>query len=417
MPSGFGKEPSMKNTLGLDDVEILIVGTGLMGASLAQAFAQSGLTVGFIGRRQESLDKGLASIGKSLAEAEEKGLFSRTQAESIRKRIVPRLELEPACRKRNIRLVIESVSESLALKMELFSWLDEFCPPRVVLATNTSCLDAEVLAGQIRRPDRFLWLHFFFPAHKIRAAEYAGLSQTSEEAMEIVADCLKKARRTAVRLLHYRKGGAANVIFVGLVLEAVRQLEEGYGAETVDEAARAAFAIPTGFISLLGAVGPGLAVSCLESFSDPAAGDHPFHRVYANFFAPPEPLRVKIEEARQSGGVVSLDGMAPPNGAVKPADFLVVEFLKRRFLAVAFAMAAEVVEAGVIRIEDVDRLCQAAFLWPAGPFALMNSIGLGEALKLVTEKMELSHRREINFPIPRILIEQAQKNEPWPVKG
>jgi 3-hydroxyacyl-CoA dehydrogenase len=407
----------MESTIGLDDVEVLIVGTGLMGASLAQAFAQNGLTVGLIGRRQEGLDKALTVIGRSLAEAEEKGLFNKSQAESVRARIIPGLELETACRKRNLRLVIESVSESLTLKLELLSWLDEFCPAKVVLSTNTSCLDAEVLAAQIRRPDRFLWLHFFFPAHKIRAAEYSALSQTSEQAVRTAAECLEKARRTAVRLLRYRKGGTANVIFVALVLEAVRQLEEGFGAEAVDEAARAAFAIPSGFISLLGTVSPRLAVSCLESFSEPAVGEHPFHLVYHNFFAPPEQLKARIEEARRSGVVVSLEGITAPNGTVKPADFLVVEFLKRRFLAVAFATAAEVVEAGLIRLEDLDRLCQAAFSWPAGPFALMNDVGVGAALKMVTEKMELSHRHEINFPVPRLLIEQAQKNEPWPVKG
>ncbi len=407
----------METAFGLDDVEVLIVGTGLMGASLAQAFAQSGLTAGLIGRRQEGLDKALALIDRSLVEAEEKGLFSKSQAESVRARIVSSLELEAACRKPNLRLVIESVSENLALKMELFSWLDEFSPSHVVLSTNTSCLDAEFLAGQIRRPDRFLWLHFFFPAHKIRAVEYSALSQTSEEAVRTAAELLEKARRTSVRLLRYRKGGAVNVIFVALILEAIRQLEEGFGAEAVDEAAKAAFDISRGFIGLLGTIGPRLAVSCLESFSDPAGADHPFHRVYDNFFAPPEQLRTRIEQARRSGVVVSLDGITAPNGAVKPADFLVVNSLKRRFLAVAFATAAEVVEAGLIRPEDLDRLCQAAFSWPAGPFALMNTVGLGEALKLVTEKMELSHRREINFPIPRLLIEQARKNEPWPVKG
>jgi 3-hydroxyacyl-CoA dehydrogenase len=407
----------MKTAFGLDDVEVLIVGTGLMGSSLAQAFAQSGLTVGLIGRRQEGLDKALALIDRFLVEAEEKGLFSKSQAESVRARIVPSLELEAACRKEKLRLVIESVSENLALKMELFSWLDEFSPSRVVLSTNTSCLDAEVLAGQIRRPDRFLWLHFFFPAHKIRAVEYSALSQTSEEAVRTAAELLEKARRTSVRLLRYRKGGSANVIFVALVLEAVRQLEEGFGAETVDEAAKAALGISSGFISLMGTVGPRLAVSCLESFSDPAGGDHPFHRVYDNFFAPPEQLRVRIEQARRSGAVVSLDGITALNGTVQPADFLVVDDLKRRFLAVAFATSTEVVGAGLIRLEDLDRLCQAAFSWPAGPFALMNTVGLGEALKMVTEKMELSHRREINFPVPRLLIEQAQKNEPWPVKG
>lgn len=79
----------------------------------------------------------------------------------------------------------------------------------------------------------------------------------------------------------------------------------------------------------------------------------------------------------------------------------------------AFMTATEVVGAGIIKLKDVDRLCQSAFVWPEGPFGLMNKVGLGEALRMVTEKMELSHRQEINFPIPRLLIEQAQKNEPW----
>jgi enoyl-CoA hydratase/carnithine racemase len=64
----------------------------------------------------------------------------------------------------------------------------------------------------------------------------------------------------------------------------------------------------------------------------------------------------------------------------------------------------------------VDRLCQNAFLWKEGPFTLMNKMGINEALHIVTERMELSHRREISFPVPALLIAQAQKNEPWPLE-
>jgi hypothetical protein len=48
---------------------------------------------------------------------------------------------------------------------------------------------------------------------------------------------------------------------------------------------------------------------------------------------------------------------------------------------------------------------------------MMNRIGIQEAMRMVTEKMEMSHRQEINFPIPKLLIEQAQKNEPWPLNS
>ena len=100
--------------------------------------------------------------------------------------------------------------------------------------------------------------------------------------------------------------------------------------------------------------------------------------------------------------------------AMKEAkDFMLVDVLENRFLAVGFMTVAEVVGAGIIKMEEVDKLCQNAFLWKEGPFAIMNKIGICEVMKIVTERMELSHRKAINFPIPKLLISQSQKNEPW----
>ena len=399
--------------IGPDEVEVLVVGTGLMGASLAQAFAQNGVGVGLIGRRQESLDRALAFIRFELEEAVGKGIFSRPQAEETGRRIRSGMNLEEACQGKGLRLVIESVSENIALKKELFNWLDEFCSPEVFLASNTSCLDAEVLAAETRRPDRVLWTHFFFPAHKNRAAEYSGLSQTSENSLAGAAGYLARVRKTAVRLLRYRKGGVANIIFVGLLLEGVRMLDEGYGSAGVEGAGTAAFGMPVGFVRLLQSVGFDLAASCLESFSDPSAPDHPLACAYNNFFSPPAGLKQKFNDARESGKLISIEQLLTPERTARPDNAQVIELLRRRFLAVAFMTAAEVVEAGLIAPAAVDTLCQTAFLWPEGPFALMNRTGIRAALELVTEKMELAHRQEISFPVPRILIKKAQKNEPW----
>ncbi len=400
---------------GRDEVEVAVVGTGLMGASLAQSFAQNGIGVSLIGRRQESLDRALGFIGFELEEAVAKGIFTSSQTEEIKRRIHWSMNLEEVCRGSDLRLVIESVKEDIGLKKELFNWLDEFCPPQVVLASNTSCLDAELLASQARRPDRVVWLHFFFPAHKNHAAEYSPLSKTSEMSLETSAGYLSRIRKTAVRLLRYRKGGVANIIFVGLMLEAVRMLDEGYGTTGVEAAATAAFGLPVGFVRLLQSVGFDLAASCLASFSDVSVPEHPLICAYANFFSPPTRLRRKFDEARDSGQLISIEQLLTPGRTARPDDTMIIEGLKRRFLAVAFMTASEVVEAGLIAPGDVDRLCQVAFLWPEGPFAMMNKIGVGNALQLVTERMEHSHRQEINFPVPRALILQGQKNEPWPL--
>jgi len=344
-----------------------------------------------------------------------KGIYSLPQTVEINGRILCGINLQEACLGKGLRLVIESVSENLGLKKELFNWLDEFCGPEVILSSNTSCLDAEVLAEETRRPDRFLWIHFFFPVHKNHAAEYSGLSQTSVKTLETAALYLSRARKSAVRLLRYRKGGVANIVFVALLLEAVRMLDEGYGASGVEGAGTTAFGMPVGFVRLLQSVGFDLAASCLESFSDPADPGQPLACVYDNFFSPPARLREKFNEARESGKLISIEQLLTPGRTPRLDHPRALDMLKRRFLGVAFMTAAEVVEAGLSVPADVDRLCGTAFSWPEGPFALMNRVGTRAALGLVTEKMELSKRQEVRFPIPRNLTLQAEKNEPWPL--
>ena len=97
----------------------------------------------------------------------------------------------------------------------------------------------------------------------------------------------------------------------------------------------------------------------------------------------------------------------------KSDDFLLMDMLKNRFKAVSFMVSSELVESGISKIESIESMCRDILNWDKGPFTMMDEIGIRDAMDLVKEKMELSHRREINFYIPRFLITQVQKNRPW----
>jgi len=393
-------------------MEVLVVGPGTMGAGIAQALAQNGFSVGLVGRSEASLQKGLGLIDQSLQEGVAKGVFSSAEAAQIKSRVKGIVRGENLSQDDEIKLVIETISEVFEAKKNLLAELDSFFPPSVALATNTSSLNAEALTSGLTNPERIVWTHFFYPAQKNRTVEYSSLPATSSQAKETTLEILQRARRQVIPLKVYRQGGAANIIFVGLVLEALRLVEEGYPANLIDEASRLAFSTSFGLLSLLQFIGPETTLATALSFSQGPAISEALVAAYDNFFTVPAGLRDLIgrEGAQALASFLKKEGVAPPS----PYP-LVLELSRQRFQAVAFMTASEVVQAGLLDPPVCDRLCQLAFGWPEGPFTMMNRLGLEASLQMVTERMELSHRREINFPVPRNLIERGQKNEPWPL--
>lgn len=398
-----------------DNVEILIIGAGTMGASLVQTYAQSGFNVGVVDISDEILDRALKTIEKELESGRMTGIFSEDQVSDIKKRILVTTSYQEACRGKNLKLVIETATEDIEIKKEIFRNLDKLCPPHVVFASNSSSLDVNILARETKRPDKVVWMHYFYLPHKNRAGEYAGTEKTSPESIEIAAKYMKLAGKVATPLLSSRKGGAADVIFVSLLLEAARMIDEGHDIASIEAAGKKAFNMPMGFLSLMDTTGIPLGMAAMSSFSDSSDSDDPLYKVYDNFFTPPESYKKLMEVYEKAKDKSKVRWVSEEGTKQEAKDEMLVDMLKNRFLAVAFMTATEVVEAGVIGMEGVDKLCQNAFLWEEGPFSLMNKRGFSEVMRIVTEKMELSHRKEINFPIPQLLIAQAQKNEPWPL--
>jgi len=220
-----------------------------------------------------------------------------------------------------------------------------------------------------------------------------------------------------VPLRRERRGGGVNLIFTALLLEAARMADEGLDIRHIEEAARKAFAMEDGFLARMEEIGIEKVIRALEALADDSDPEDPLFRNYHNFFSPPAVLFKKLEAFRRSGEPGALRWGEKREARPETVDIMLVDVLAGRFRAVAFSTSVEVVEAGMLELREVDPAIKKALRWKEGPFAMMNRLGIGEVMRMVTEKMELSHRREINYPIPRLLISQVQKNEPWPLNS
>jgi enoyl-CoA hydratase/3-hydroxyacyl-CoA dehydrogenase len=397
-----------------NDVEVLIVGAGTMGASLAQAYAQSGFHTGILDISEEILENAVRIISEELERARGR-IFSDEQTEAIKDRILTTTDYEAACRGRNLRLVIESATERLDIKKKIFTRLDKLCAPDVVLASNSSSLDIDAIADITGRPDRVVWMHYFYLPHKNRAGEYAGSKKASVGSKQLAAKYLKLAGKIPTPILSSRRGGAADIVFVSLLLEATRMLEEGYDVASVEEAGRLAYGMPMGFLTLMDVTGLEVGLYSMESFSQPFGPEDELISVYGNFFSPPQVYCDIVKRQREAEDKSSVRWVSEDQAAAQASGRKVVERLRDRFLGVGFMTASEVVDSGVIRIADFEQLAQNAFLWREGPFTLMNKMGVREANRLVKERAELAAELGTDFPIPENLKRQAEMDAPWAI--
>ncbi|MFQ5906522.1 MAG: 3-hydroxyacyl-CoA dehydrogenase/enoyl-CoA hydratase family protein [bacterium] len=408
-------EKHPKKSITWNDVEILVVGAGTMGASIAQTYAQNGLNVGLLDISDEILEKAFDAIRDEL-ESAKGGIFSPQQVEEIKGRIIGTTSYTEACKGKNLRLVIETATEDIDVKKKIFYQLDKLCRPHVVLATNSSSLDTNTLARVTRRPDKVVWMHYFYLPHKNRAGEYAGTDTASPESIALAAKYMKLSGKVATRILSSRKGGAADIIFVSLLHEAALMIDEGYDPATIEAAAKRAFNMPMGFLQLMDVTGIPVGIYSMESFSDDSNKNDPVYKVYGNFFTPPESYRCLMERYRKANNRSAVTWVSKEDLEERPEDEKTVEKLAERFLAVGFMTATEVVDSGIIKMEDVDRLAENAFLWREGPFTIMNKLGMKKVMNIVEARASLAKKQNTAFPIPRLLKTQTRKARLWPIR-
>jgi len=265
-----------------------VVGSGIMGAGVAEVAAASGFEIVLRSRTQEGADAMLAGLDASLARQVKKERIAADTAAEVRGRVsaVTALDELAGC-----DLVLESIVEDLSTKQDLFRELDRVCTPSAILATNTSTLPVVEMAMVTDRPERVCGIHFFNPAPAMSLVELVPAITTSDQTVAEARAFVEACGKTPVTVKD-QAGFVVNALLFPYLNNAVRLFDAGVASrDDIDAAMKGGCNFPMGPLELLDLVGLDTSLSILEA-------------LYAEFHDPnfaPAPLLRRMVAAQRLG--------------------------------------------------------------------------------------------------------------------
>jgi 3-hydroxybutyryl-CoA dehydrogenase len=258
---------------------VLVVGSGQMGAGIAQVAATAGMRVTLVDVGSEQLERGRAGIASSLEKLAGKGQLD--DPEAVLARISTTTDLSAAS---DAELAIEAASEDVELKLALFRQLDEALAAGAVLASNTSSIPIGRLAAATRRPAQVCGMHFMNPPALMPLVELIRGLETSDETVATVRTAAEAMGKTVAEARDV-PGFLANRMLLPMLNEAVFCLYEGVGdAEAIDTVMRLGMNHPLGPLALADLIGLDTCLAILEvlhdGFGDPKFRPCPLWRQY-----------------------------------------------------------------------------------------------------------------------------------------
>ncbi len=172
-----------------------VVGAGTMGGGIAMNFANAGIPVTVLEVNQEALDKGLATVRNNYENSLKKGRLTQEKFDQRVGLIRGTLSYDDI---KNADIVIEAVFEEMGIKEKVFRKLDLVMKPGAILASNTSTLDVNKIAGFTGRPQDVIGTHFFSPANVMRLLEIVRGAKTGKDVLATTLALAKKIKKIGV---------------------------------------------------------------------------------------------------------------------------------------------------------------------------------------------------------------------------
>jgi len=239
-----------------------VVGSGQMGAGIAQVAAQNGYQVIVEDIISAALEKASIAIDKSLGK-----LFEKKAIEEDPKTIASRIRFVSSISdlaKASPTLVVEAASENIELKLGLFSELDQEMPKNCILASNTSSISITKIAAATRRPELVIGMHFFNPVPIMKLVEVISGLATSDATRSTVVEIATELGKTTVQSKDV-PGFIVNRILLPMINEAVFALSEGLGsAQDIDTGMKLGTNQPMGPLALADFIGLDTCLSIME---------------------------------------------------------------------------------------------------------------------------------------------------------
>jgi 3-hydroxybutyryl-CoA dehydrogenase len=363
---------------------VAVVGTGTMGAGIAQAALLAGHVVLIHDMDVDATAAGRARIVAALDRLVEKGRLPADERTSAVARLEERHELRDVARDSD--LVIEAVIEDLTLKRSIFRALDMEAHPSVALATNTSSLSVASIAEAVHHHERVLGLHFFNPAPVMPLVEVVATDETLREVIQDGIGFVEGLGKTAV-LSADAPGFIVNRVNRGFTLEPLRMLEAGEATIGEIDAAIEAAGYPMGPFRLMDLVGIDVNLAVARSLYD-GFDEAPRFR--------PSPIQEQMVAAGTLGRKTGTGFYAYGDGAATSprdvtatiaSDSLPAATIVERVNLALINEAYRAVEERVASPQDVDTAIKLGVNHPVGPFERAGQLGL----RAVVEGLRRQH--------------------------
>jgi len=209
-----------------------VIGAGTMGGGISMNFLNAGIPVKILEMKQEALDRGIATIKKNYEAQVKKGKLKQDKYDQRMALLSTTLSYDDL---KDCDLIIEAVFEEMGVKEQVFKKLDEVAKPGAILASNTSTLDVNKIAGFTKRPQDVVGMHFFSPANVMKLLEVVRGEKTGKDVLATVMALGKKIRKTAV-VSGVCDGFIGNRMIEQYSRQAGFLLDEGATPQQVDKA-------------------------------------------------------------------------------------------------------------------------------------------------------------------------------------
>ncbi len=227
-----------------------VIGAGAMGSGIACVLSQCGIEVLLKDVEQAAVDRGLGNIKKMFDSRVKKGM-AQPEADKLFALVKGTTSYEDF---KNVDLVIEAAFEEISVKLDIFKTLDEICPARAILATNTSALSISEIAAATKRPEKVVGMHFFNPAQFMKLVEVIPGVKTSEETVKIALELCHDMQKTPVKVEEC-PGFLVNRVLFTYMNEALYVLQEGLATPEEIDAKVVEFGLPMGPFALFDMTG------------------------------------------------------------------------------------------------------------------------------------------------------------------
>ena len=378
-----------------------IVGAGTMGIGIAQIAAQNKHQVILYDHSDAQLEKAKSGLEKVLNRLVEKERISDNERKNILTRILftnKINELWPC------GLVIEAIVESIKIKHEVFTSLEDVVSEHCILATNTSSLSIASIGAALKTSKRIIGIHFFNPAPLMPLVEIIPAIQTNEQTTKTCKDLIAKWGKTVV-LCKDTPGFIVNRVARPFYGEALRIYEEGIADfVTIDWALTEKGGFKMGPFTLMDYIGNDVNFAVTESvfkafFYDPRFKPSLTQKRYAEagFFG------------RKSGrGYYDYENLKLN---LKPqTDDTLGERILNRILCLLVNEAIDAVFMGVASVEDVDLAMTKGVNYPKGLLKWGDEIGLDKILDQLQELFDYyGEDRYRPNPLLRKMVEENKQ--------